>query len=345
MLLDVKSRLIRLADVSMVAVAGIGLVGAAFRASLIYADGLRLSMIGGARTHPYAGWLIPTLIVAMAAALARYLVVRFAPEAAGSGIQNVEAYIRGKVPAGSPAIIPVKFFGGVLAIGSGLALGREGPTVQMGAAIGTLAANALVKEEADRRVVVAACAGAGLAVAFNAPVGGAVFVFEELATSFSHDLLVATLGAAAVAVAVMRHLLGNRLDFVVGRGDAFSQHTLVLSLVLGILLGALGVLYNATILASLNLSDRFVNVPTVARAALIGTGMGLLLWFHPNIVGSGEVITQAVFSNWVTVGTLAAVFLTRFLIGPWSYAALTPGGLFFHSCFWELPSVRSLRPH
>src|SRR5271165_6175405 len=236
MLLDVKSRLIRLALVSMVAGAAIGLVGAAFRASIIYADGLRISMLGAARTHTYAGWLIPTLIVAMAAALARYLVVRFAPAAAGSGIQNVEAYIRGKVPAGSPAIIPVKFFGGVLSVGSGLALGREGPTVQMGATIGTIAAKALVKEEADRRVVDAACAGAGLAVAFNAPVGGSVFVFEELATSFSHELLVATLAAATVAVAVMRLLLGNRLDFVVRPGEAFPEQTLTLFLLLGILL-------------------------------------------------------------------------------------------------------------
>ena len=323
-----KSRLIRLAVVSMLAGAAIGLVGAAFRASLMYADGLRLSMIAVARTHPYAGWLIPTLIVAMAAALARYLVVRFAPAAAGSGIQNVEAYIRGKMPAGSPAITPVKFFGGVLAIGSGLALGREGPTVQMGATIGTIAAKALVKEDADRRVVAAACAGAGLAVAFNAPVGGAVFVFEELATGFSHDLLVATLGAATVAVAVMRRLLGNRFDFLVRPGEAFPEHRLVLFLVLGILLGALGALYNATILASLRFNDRLVNVPMVIRAALIGAGVGLLSWFAPNIVGSGEAVTQAVFSNWVTVGTLAAVFLARFLIGPWSYAALTPGGLF-----------------
>ena len=199
----------------------------------------------------------------------------------------------------------------------------------MGATIGTIAAKALVREEVDRRVVTAACAGAGLAVAFNAPVGGSVFVFEELTTSFSHDLLVATLGAATVAVAVMRHLLGNRLDFVVIPGDAGSpQHTLLLFLVLGILLGALGVLYNATILASLNFFDRFPRLPTVARAALIGAGVGLLSWFHPNIAGSGEAVTQAVFSNWVTVGTLAAVFLTRFLIGPWSYAAMTPGGLF-----------------
>jgi CIC family chloride channel protein len=115
----------------------------------------------------------------MAATLARHFVVRFAPAAAGTGIQNVKAYIRGKVPAGSPAIIPVKFFGGILAIGSGLALGREGPTVQRGARIGPIAAKALVKEEADRPVVAAACAGAGLAVAFNAPVGGSVFVFDS----------------------------------------------------------------------------------------------------------------------------------------------------------------------
>jgi chloride channel protein, CIC family len=91
----------------------------------------------------------------------------------------------GEVQPPGYAILPVKFLGGILAIGSGLALGREGPTVQMGASLAGLASRLSVRPHQDARVIEAAGAGAGLAVAFNAPLGGSIFVFEELTSSFT----------------------------------------------------------------------------------------------------------------------------------------------------------------
>lgn len=75
--------------------------------------------------------------------------------------------------------------GGLFAIGSGLALGREGPTVQMGTSLSRLVSRLHIKDDPDIRVIEAAGAGAGLAVAFNAPIGGSIFVFEELTSSFT----------------------------------------------------------------------------------------------------------------------------------------------------------------
>ena len=97
-------------------------------------------------------------------------------------------------------------------MGSGLALGREGPTVQMGATFGELVSRYLLPEGEDRRVVQAASAGAGLAVAFNAPIGGSIFVFEELTSNITPWLLVSTLASATVAVWLMRVMLGNNLE-------------------------------------------------------------------------------------------------------------------------------------
>ena len=127
-------------------------------------------------------------------------------------MQRVEAVFKGEVKPATHGVVLVKFLGGLLAIGSGLALGREGPTVQMGASLSFLSSRFLVNQDEDADVVMAA---AGLAVAFNAPIGGSVFVFEELSSTFTPWLLMGTLAAATFAVWIMRLFLGNHLDFVV----------------------------------------------------------------------------------------------------------------------------------
>lgn len=111
------------------------------------------------------------------------------------GIQRVEGVFSGEVKAAPNSVVPFKFFGGLLAMGSGLALGREGPTVQMGSTLGLLISRFLTKDDQDVRVIEAAGAGSGLAVAFNAPIGGSIFVFEELTRSFTPWLMVATLAS------------------------------------------------------------------------------------------------------------------------------------------------------
>jgi len=114
-------------------------------------------------------------------------------------------------PSPPHGIVLVKFFGGLLSMGSGLALGREGPTVQMGASLSSLASRFLLKHREDAKIIEAAGAGAGLAVAFNAPIGGSVFVFEELTSAFTPWLLMGTLAAATSAVWTVRLFLGNHL--------------------------------------------------------------------------------------------------------------------------------------
>ena len=234
----------------------------------------------------------------------------------------------GEIEPGSNTVLPVKFFGGLLSLGSGMALGREGPTVQMGATIGHIIAPWLVREKDDRRMVLAAGAGAGLAVAFNAPVGGSVFVFEELTTSFTPWLLVATLSAATFAVAVMRWMIGNQYVFFVLPGSAPNGRIGWYFLLLGGVLGAAGAAYNALSLRLLDLTEKLSKYPAVARAAVIGGVVGLVAFFAPALVGSGDTLTQSILSNKLPLHALGLVFIIRFVLGPWSYAAETPGGMF-----------------
>jgi CIC family chloride channel protein len=94
------------------------------------------------------------------------------------------------------------------------------------------------------------------------------------------------------------------------------------------MLGAVGALYNSTIIGLLRACDRLVRIPTLQRAALIGASIGLIAWFAPAMVGGGDDLTQAVLSNHYPITALTGIFLLRFFIGPWSYAAGAPGGLF-----------------
>ena len=109
----------------------------------------------------------------------------------------------------------MKFFGGLTAIGAGLALGREGPSVQMGAAVAHIVGKMSARDWLDCKVLIAAGAGAGLATAFNAPIAGAVFVLEELVRRFDTRIAIAALGASAAAIAVARAILGAAPDFAV----------------------------------------------------------------------------------------------------------------------------------
>jgi len=201
--------LLVLALLALIAGAAARLVGAIFRLTLQQADRLRDALIGWAQGEKLAGFLIVVVTCAAAALIAAWMVRRFSPHASGSGIPHVEAVLNEQIPQAPFHLIWVKFCGGVLAIGSGLALGREGPSVQMGASVAHLVGKVCRRKWLDCRVLLAAGAGAGLATAFNAPMPGAVFVLEELVRRFELRIAVAALGATATAIAMARMFLGD----------------------------------------------------------------------------------------------------------------------------------------
>ena len=289
---------------------------------------MRDALIDWAHGWNAMGLLLVVATCAAGAAAAAWLVRRFSPLASGSGIPHVEAVLAGDVPPAPPQLIPVKFIGGLLAIGSGLALGREGPTVQMGAGAAHLMSKIFRRSWSDGRVLLAAGAGAGLATAFNAPIAGAFFVLEELMGRFDARIILATCGASASAIAVARVFLGQQPDFAVEPLPFPSFSVLPACLVLGLVAGLLGVAYNHTILGALAAAKRLGRWPVELCAAVIGAAVGLLAWFSPDFVGGGDAITRQMFAGTAAVTLLPLVFLLRFVIGPTSYAAGTPGGLF-----------------
>jgi chloride channel protein, CIC family len=326
-------RLVTLAILSVFAGAGAGLLAAAFRLALGRAERLRGLLLSRLHGDGIVGLLGIVLLCAVATAMAAWLVRRFAPQAIGSGIPHVEAQLSGNWSGNPLRIIPVKFFGGLLAIGAGLALGREGPTVQMGASLSLLFGRWTRRTEEDCKALLAGGAGAGLATAFNAPIAGAVFVLEELVRRFEVPVTIAALGASAGAIAISRYLLGQAPDFEVVPLPYPGSLTLPVYITLGLAVGLLGVIYNRAILgarhATADLGERY---PPELIAAAIGSAVGVVAWFFPRLVGPGDAITQQMLAGTQTIAGIglgfALVFVVRFAMGAVSYAARTPGGLF-----------------
>ncbi|HOB49012.1 MAG TPA: ClC family H(+)/Cl(-) exchange transporter [Mycobacterium sp.] len=313
---------------AVLAGAVIGFVGGAFRWLLDAANRLRVELVEWSSALPGSGWLIPMVTAALGATLAA-LVVRWEPLAQGSGIPHVEAVFARQAAPPRVRLLPAKFIGGVLAIGSGLVLGREGPTVHMGAAIGAEAARRARLPDSEIRMMQTALGGAGLAVAFNAPVGGTLFSLEEVTKSFRLTTVLATIFAASTAVGCAHLVLGNDSEFRLPAIDEPHLGWLPLFVVFGLLTGCLGAAYNLLVVWFFDHVTAKRRVPAVAKASIIGAVIGLVMIVHPQAAGGGEPLTQMLlggqrFALIVIVGYL----VLRFLAGPLSYAAPVVGGLF-----------------
>jgi CIC family chloride channel protein len=331
--LDIKGAqgpgsLLVLALLALIVGAGAGLVGALFQIALKRGDACRNALIAWAHGEQLVGLPLLAAVSAAAVALAAWLVCRFSPAAAGSGVPHVEAVLRGELPQMPFYLLPIKFVGGWLAIGAGLALGREGPSIQMGAGIGDRVGQGFRCSVSDCRVLLAAGAGAGLATAFNAPIAGAIFVLEELVQQFETRIAIAALGASATAIAVARIFIGDAPDFHVDALVYADAPARPLYFVLGAIAGGVAILYNRALLATIAAASRLERWPVPLRAALVGAAIGILAWYAPGLVGGGDAMTQRTLSGADALAIVPLIFLLRFALGTVSYAARTPGGLF-----------------
>src|SRR5436190_7770689 len=304
-----------------------GLLAVAFRRSLELAEGLRGRLLEFSHTFA-AGLLVPLVACALAAASALWLVQRFAPEAAGSGIPHLKAVLHHTRGMRWWRVLPVKFGSGLLAIGSGLALGREGPTVQMGGAIGQMCSRWLKVRPHERQVLIAAGAGAGLAAAFNAPLAGVLFVLEELQGDFAPGVLTASFVASICADLVTRLLLGQSSIFRVADTVAPALSSLPLFLVLGVVAGLIGVAFNRCLLASLNLFAFTARWPRGSAALAVGAAIGAVGWFLPETLGGGARLVDHAIAGDLGLAAVAGLLALRFIMTMASYGCGTAGGIF-----------------
>ena len=304
-----------------------GLIASAFRVALASTEAGRVAFL----SKYELGIRLPLAIGlgALGGAVALWLVRRFAPDAGGSGIPQLKAFVLGERDMGWRRLLPVKFVAGVLGIGSGFALGREGPTIQMGGATGLMVSEwfRVKAGEGERKALIAAGAGAGLAAAFNAPLAGVMFVLEELAGNFTPVIFVAAFLASVTADVVGRLLTGEMPVFPLHAMPAPNLHVLPASLLLGAICGVGGVIFNRSLLKSLDLYAR-LRWPSWAVGAFAGALVGCAAGIYPGVAGGGGLLAEHAITGEIAFRWLPLLLAARFLLTMTSYGTGAAGGIF-----------------
>ena len=184
------------------------------------------------------------------------LMVKHDPMISGSGIPQVEGVLLRKLDMKWFRVILGKFIGGVLAIGAGLSLGREGPSVQLGAAVGQGVSKVFKRVKIEEKYLITSGASAGLAAAFNAPLAGVMFSLEEVHKNFSPLVLLSTLAAALSAVFVARGFFGLKPVFNFENISILPLKYYFYIVLLGIIIGVLGVLFNNVLLKTQSIYEK-----------------------------------------------------------------------------------------
>jgi CIC family chloride channel protein len=305
-----------------------GLIASCFRMALQFCELGRIDLIQ--RLSLPVGFVVAVGLGAIGSGLGLWLVRRFGPEAAGSGIPDLKSVVMGEKELRWKRVLPVKFLSGIVGIGAGLTLGREGPTVQMGGATGLMVSTWFrVKQgEGERRALISAGAAAGLAAAFNAPLAGLIFVLEELNGRFTPVVFVASFLAAVSADVVCRVVTGETPVFVLHGMPGPTLQGLPVAAVVGVIAGFVGVAFNKSLLASLNLFERLRGWPPFGVGACAGALVGLAAWIYPWISGSGTLLSEKALDGHIAVQWLVVLLVARFALTMVSYGCGAAGGIF-----------------
>lgn len=278
-----------------------------------------------------SAWVIIPIASAVLGGTAAWITKKFAPEAAGSGIPHTKLALMNLRKIDPQKLIPVKVGAGLMAVLGGMSLGREGPTVQIGAAIGHKVAELLKAPRRSYAPLIASGAGAGIAAAFNAPIAGFLFVMEELKREMSPLTYGTALVASVCAVAAKRLLLGQEPAFILKQANYVPIPALSVVIVLGVFGGLLGVAFNKGILGALDFRDR-LKIPRAAYGAGVGLFAGLCLVGIPAATGGGhstaEDLLRGAFDSPFLLSFLALVLTAKFLLTVFSFSSGVPGGIF-----------------
>ncbi|MDO4902698.1 MAG: ClC family H(+)/Cl(-) exchange transporter [Limosilactobacillus sp.] len=269
-------------------------------------------------------WALGSVIVAL---ILGWITQRY-PDIKGSGIPQVEGQLMGQFEEHWWPVLWRKFFGGIISIGSGLFLGREGPSIHLGATVGQGVAEYLHAGKLNRRLGIANGAAAGLSAAFNAPIASTIFILEEVYHNFSPIIWLATFVSALCSNMVSLSIFGLHPVLDVQYKHMLPTRLYWHLLILGLLLGLLGRLYQVVILRLDKWTSWFKWVPPFAYPVVPFLLVIPIAWYAPVTLGGGNELITSLSGMPFSLKLFATLFILRFVFSMISYSSQLPGGIF-----------------
>ncbi|HIV12295.1 MAG TPA: chloride channel protein, partial [Candidatus Pullilachnospira stercoravium] len=263
-----------------------GFVVLSYRLLLEVAQKLLNRVIAAGHRQPWVFALWFLALVLLAFVVSRLL--RWEPLISGSGIPQLEGEMTGKLNQTWWKVLPAKFAGGFLCLLGGLSLGREGPSIQLGAMAGKAVSRAMDRGKTEEKYLLTCGASAGLAAAFHAPLAGVMFSLEEIHKNFSVSVLICVMTASLTADLISSSFLGFEPVFQFHIGQELEPQFYWHLLILGILLGLAGVFYNWLTLKTQSLIQDNPRLNTFTRLLIPFLLAGVLAMVYPQILGSGH---------------------------------------------------------
>lgn len=277
--------------------------------------------------HPLriAGWFL--VLVVLALIVAR--LVDYEPLISGSGIPQMEGEMAGKLSQVWWKVLPAKFIGGFLCIFGGLALGREGPSIQLGSMVGKGISRFLDRGKTEERFLLTCGAGAGLSAAFHAPLAGVMFALEEVHKNFSVSVLISVMSASLTADFLCSAILGTDSVFEFDLIRALPPEYYWMILLLGAVLGVLGAFYNWFTLKAQEIYGKCRGLNTAGKILIPFLCAGILGLAAPQLLGTGHELVEGLTAGQFTLGTMVFLLAGRFLFSAVCFGSGAPGGIFF----------------
>jgi CIC family chloride channel protein len=303
----------------------VGLMAVAF-ILLTERVGSRLYPVGGAAWHRVVIPVLGSLIMG-------YLLYRYFPDARGSGIPQTKAALYAREGRITAATMLGKFFCTSATLASGIPLGREGPTVQVGAGIASVLGRHLGLRPEKVKALIPVAAAAAIAAAFNTPLAAVLFALEEIVGDLHAPVLGSVVLASATSWGVLRLLLGNDPLFKVPQYQLVNPWEFVIYAVLGVAGGLLSVAFTKLLLA---LRERFLRFPRKTlpfQPVFGGVVVGAMGWFVPQVLGVGYEHVGAALNGGMALRLMLLLLVLKLFAVTTSYASGNAGGIFGPSLF------------
>lgn len=277
-------------------------------------------------------WYWKTAIPVIGGLIVGPLIYFFAREAKGHGVPEVMESVALRNGVIRPRVVLIKYFASAITIGTGGSTGREGPIVQIAAAIGSSLGQMLRVSRDNLKILVGCGAAAGIAATFNAPIAGAFFALEVILGNFALHVFSPMILASVIATAVSRARFGNQPAFLVTKYALVSFREIPLYIILGVLAGLAAIAFVVILYKTEDFFDR-LKIPEYLKTALGGLLIGGILLFAPHVYGGSYETIDAALTGNLTWYILVGLFVIKLLATSITLGSGGSGGIFAPSLF------------